>query len=327
LQLFTEAPLQVDSDSYHYVTYQPTLQFDSYTPVSFHIAGNQEEFIDPQIVMRVTFKITKSDGSDLDTEVLQQVAVAENAGHTIWSDINMKMNGKVVSGQAYKRYPYICWLDHVFKASKNQRDDLNAMQALYTDTEFDNPRSPGFVKRRTLCLGSAKVRLEYVLNCEISRQSRLILPMVDLDITCTPSSQEFRVESHTADGNELLQLIDAKLICKKVKVNAALYNDLIISLQSRPAVYPIKRYACVTVSRTAGSSSFSAPLLSSPTKLPEAVYLMILHTEREMGDRTLSPFKLSTNGNLNLLHLSSQGVDYPNLVYKPQTDNYLTYVM
>jgi len=53
---------------------------------------------------------------------------------------------------------------------------------------------------------------------------------------------------------------------------------------------------------------------------------MIVQTAREMGDRSLSPFKMETD-NLDLLHLTSQGVDYPNIVYKPRTDRYLPYVL
>jgi len=323
LQLFTEAPLELDSDSYHYVAYQPTLQFDSYTPVTFHIAGNQEEFIDPQIVMQVTFKITKGDGSDLDAGA--EVAIRENGGHTMWSDINVKMNGKVITGQAYKRYPYMSWLQHVFKASKTQRDQMNAMQAFYVDQKIGQGAGPAYERRKEVVRQSRVANLEYVLNCEITRQDRLILPMVDLDIVCTPSSQEIRVESHSADKDELLQLLSAKLIIKKVKVNAALYNDLIISLQSRPAMYPIKRYACVTVSQPQGIQAFSSNLLGSPTKLPNVVYLMMIPTEGEMGDRSISPFRINAS-HLNLLHLSSQGVDYPNRTYKGEPNHFLTYV-
>jgi len=328
LQLFTEAPLQLDSDTYYYTVHQPTQQFDSNSTVFFHIAGTQEEFIDPQIVMHVEFKITKSDGTDIDKDAL--VAVRANMAHTMWSDVTVKLNGKVITGQAHKRYPYICWLDHVFKASKNRVADMNAMQALYSDIKFgaEAPTSPEFDDRRKLCELSKKVRLEFVLNCELTRQDRLILPMVDLDIVCTPSADAIRVESYTdatTEKNEIVKLLSVKLICKKVKVNAALYNDLIINLQNKPALYPIKRYSCVTVNQGSGLSQFSANLLGSPTRLPEAVYLMIVQTAREVGDRSICPFKIETD-NLDLLHLTSQGVDYPNIVYKPTTNQFLPYV-
>jgi len=205
--------------------------------------------------MQVQFRITKGDGTELLTDEL--VAVRANGGHTMWSDVTVKLNGKVISGQAHKRYPYICWLDHCFKASKNRVDDMNAMQALWADRLWDAKAdtSPEFEKRQALCRLSSLVSLEFVLNCELTRQDRLILPMVDLDIVCTPSSDAVRVESYTTGETgkqEIMKVESVKLVCKKVKVNAALYNDLIINLQNKPRSTPssdtrVSRYRKETV--------------------------------------------------------------------------------
>jgi len=50
--------------------------------------------------------------------------------------------------------------------------------------------------------------------------------------------------------------------------------------------------------------------------------LIVVETEREMGDRAKSPFKILTT-DLQYLYLSSNGIEYPNLHFKPEANNYL----
>ncbi|KAL8618575.1 hypothetical protein ACOMHN_021844 [Nucella lapillus] len=96
LDLFSLPPTQTSIEEGQYVEVYPLATLSPGAPIKFIITGGTSELTDlSNTFLHVEVKITKADGSNLDVD--QPVAPVNNFLHTLFSQVDMALNGVLIT--------------------------------------------------------------------------------------------------------------------------------------------------------------------------------------------------------------------------------------
>ncbi len=109
LQLFQRRPVQLSVAGEKQFLLDPVTVYDAKTPVTFRVSSG-DQFLSPEIFLMVECKVKNGDGSDLTGG---EIAVSPNFVHCLWSDVEIMVNGTLISGRN-RLYPYRCFFDNIY---------------------------------------------------------------------------------------------------------------------------------------------------------------------------------------------------------------------
>ena len=168
LDLFTLPPTQTAIESTQSIEYRPISTLSDASPVEFFIAGSADEYIDlSETYMKVTVKITKLNGDDLQTKLEDDtfgtekgVGPVNNFLHSLFSQVDMDLNG-VLTTASTNTYPYRAYLENLLSYGRDANNSQLELCMWYKDTggtmEDTEDENKGFVSRRKRIENSAKV--------------------------------------------------------------------------------------------------------------------------------------------------------------------------
>ena len=101
-------------------------------------------------------------------------------------------------------YPYLTYLENVFKTPMDVKRQLNFPYLLYPDTEvfFDRPdsaRNVGYKSRQNASQGSRTMYISVPISSPITTQEKLVIPGVDMHIRMVRATPNFLLINHVTE--------------------------------------------------------------------------------------------------------------------------------
>lgn len=319
LDLWSVPPTQTAVEHGHYIAINPLSPLDDSSCVQFVIPGNANEYIDPaHTLVYVQAKIVKITGADLVAEDQSDVAPVNYLHTTMWSQIDISLNGKPVSQSssthAYRGI-YEAMLGYDFSAKHSHltarmwyKDQAGEMESL--------TRNSGLLARRSVTALSKPFEMIGPIHGDIFNQDKYILNNVEMRLTFHRSKNQFMLMSNS---NEKLKILKMIVYVRKVLPSNSVRLGHAEALLLSPAKYPIKRTDVKTVSITAGLRDKSIDnLYLGPT--PNRIIIGFVDNRALNGDYKYNPFNFQNFG-LNYLSLYIDAQQIPSRALTPDFDN------
>jgi hypothetical protein len=321
LDLFALPPTQTSVIGGSWVPYKPIASLGPDTPIEFHIPANSDHYIDlKNTELHLKVKLTKGDGAALiDTE---KSALVNNALHSIFSDVTVSLNSKVLNNSA-NLYPYRAYIEELLSYNNEAKLTRGNCQMWYADTagKFDSltavaaTQNDGFVAREQLCEVSRVVDLVGRPHCDIFLQNRYLPNGVDMVVKFMPNRSSFSVMSGTQ--GVVFKILSATLKVRKLEMNPSLLIAQARALERNNMKIPINRVdmKSVTISSNVQSKTIANHYIG---QLPTRIILGFVDNAAVNGALGRNPFNFTHHG-LNYLSLSVDGKAIP---MQPLTPNY-----
>lgn len=147
------------------------------------------------------------------------------------------------------------------------------------------------------------------LHCDIFRQDRLLLNLVDVKIKMIRSKPSFCLVSSETDADYKVVLDHASMFIRKVKVSPGVSLGHAKALEKSSAKYPIDRVLCKTYSVSPGSWSFAQDNVFLG-HMPKRVIITCIENAALNGVYSQNPF-LFAHHNVNFLSIYVDGRPVP----------------
>ena len=267
LDLFYVPPTQTSMESGGYVEYNPISNVDDGAPVEFDIGGSGSDYIDiANTQLYVKVKIQNADGTVLGDSAA--VGPVNNLLHSLFSDVEVKLNGTVVS-MSNSTYAYRAYLENVLsygtdaKSSQLQaplyyKDTAGYMEANKLTGEGNDAKNIGLKKRAALFSKSAEVELMGRIHSDMFMQAKYLPGDVNVRLRFVRNKDAFCLMGD-ANSTYKLKITECKLFIRKVKMSKNLYNAQNYTMVNNNvrAKYPLRRIVCKTFTVSTGTLNFT----------------------------------------------------------------------
>ena len=155
LCIFDEPAVQTDFISNTVTDYYPLTNVSAGGPFEFVIPGSADEYINVNdIQLYILAKVTKADGTDIDTAA-DQVGLNNLPISTLFQDVALTIEDKQIEG-GQMCYPYLGYFNTVMQFTPHAQKSHMQNQGWYKDEagKFDDAANSGFVKRCAICTDS-----------------------------------------------------------------------------------------------------------------------------------------------------------------------------
>lgn len=265
-------------------------------PLEFKLKDCKEYVHLSETVLQLKVKLTNQDGTTIepkqaDKTTENHVALVNNALHSIFSDVKVSLNDKLVEGgeTMYAIKSYIgTFLRYHEQAMTNQlflqgyvRDEYSKMDAV------DNK---AFVARKAWTDGGVVKEFYGKLDVDFFKQDRLLLPNIELGVTLEKSKDAFALMCSPTSLKPKVVIENAYLHLKLVKVHPLVMQDHMITLSKEiPAVYPFNRVEIQYLPMKEKDTEFRKEGLFHGY-VPKYITMVICSNLAFHGDYTKNPF-------------------------------------
>ena len=296
LDLFEVPPTQITEEKGHWTEYHLVSNPADGGPLEFQVAGT-DEYIDlsnSQLYIRA--KIVNADGTDIGDELVGPV---NNWLHSLFSQVDVTMNGKVVS-PASNTYPYRAMIETLLNYGEEAKQSQLTSQLYYKDTagkmdvvkptEANATANMGLKARYELTKDSASVSMIGRIHSDLFLQPRLLLNHVDVNIRLNRSKSNFSLVSSEAGALTYKVIIqEAVLRMRKVRVSPSVSLEHAAALTKSTAKYPIRRVDCKVFSVPAGNMSINQDNLFLGS-VPQKLIICMVDNDAFNGSYKKNPF-------------------------------------
>lgn len=342
LDLFDLPPVDYRFDAHRYVTYNPTLM--GIDPITFAIPQT-DDFIDLadsrlEIQVRLTLPDANYTGIQVndaasDANNTRNTYVENNLGHTLWKQVDLKVNGSLVTPQG-NNYHHRAYFETLLNYSR--RDGESKLAAQGWTNDINVPReiartgaaddTPNVGAMNTIAPGmyqlTSKLQQKrwftFVIrpHLPVFTSGRLLVPGVELqlDFHLNPMSQILFATGQLNDRsrkypNITAEDIKVKLILKKVTLNAAVYLKLQQRRNANKAVvhYPVVDGNIRTFSIPQGFTRWEMDNVFLG-RLPDEVVIAFMHSTAYNGSFVHHTFAYERHGIARISQFVN-GEEYP----------------
>ena len=294
LDLFALPPTQTAIESSHWVEHRPLTTLGDGAPVEFLITGSGEEYVDlAETYLQVKAKITKSDGSDLDTVTDggqagtdATIGPVNNWLHSLFSQVDVSLNERLITPST-NTYAYRSYLETLLSYGTAAKESYLTASLWYKDkagSMEDQTTNTGFVERKKWISNSKTVTMLGRPHLDLCFQERLILNGIDIKMRFVRSKDAFCLM-----GNGKVKLEDVSLFVRKIKVHPSLQLGHIKALEKATAKYPIRRVETKVFSIPKGNMSCNQENLFL-RQLPKRLVLGLVSNTTFNGHADENPF-------------------------------------
>lgn len=295
-------------------------------PIEFNIPGTDFLYLDlSRSELYVRAKICQPDGTPIAGAA--KVGPINLTLHSLFSNIDVELCGKVISDSNTGLYPYRAILETLLTYGKDAQETHLLSSLFVKDTagrmeEMDpvagNPNA-GYAARTLVFDASREVELTGGLHLDIFRQPRAIPSRCPLKIRLIPSKDTF-VLNHTGLGYApQIRILDAKLRIHTLEVSGSLAEAHVHMLRATNIRLPIKRIMGKTLSIPTGNTQYHHENLFSG-QLPERMIMVMVDDAAYTGAYARNPFNFK-NYNINQMVAYVNGVAVPSRPYQPNFAN------
>lgn len=321
--LFSPVEVENSISKSHVQIFHPISATASKGPFKFIIPPDPEKFTDAQSLRLMgRVKIQKKGNTGVLTDFVagDKVSVVNSFYHSLWSAVNIKLNGADITDPTGNWYPYKAHIESLLSYSSASKNSVLASRGFYPDTtgEFDtiDVANEGFKARGALFSTSEWNYFCINIHADVTTLRRVLPPNIQIDVECKRNSDEFTILTAQPGGTAEILLSDLKLKVNRYSPSPkikAFYNQK-ISKGLKP-ILPIDRSLIKAYTIQPGTSNLSAFNLIVGQQLPDQVLIGIVSESAYTGDYTKNPFNFK-HLNLKEASLVVNGTHEPEQKYQ-----------
>ena len=215
----------------------------------------------------VRAKVTKPDGSDLDTN--NAVGPVNNWLHSLISQVDVYLNDTLVTPST-NTYPYRAYIETALSYGADAKETQLTSQLWYKDTAGrmdsvaladDDTSNVGFKNRRNYTTRSRVVEMMGRLHVDMFLQDRFLLNGVDVKIRLVRSKDALMAGG--ANHDYKVNIIDASVFARKAILSTAVQIAHIKALDKGTGKYPLRPVDCKVYTIPQGAMSHTHTKISS----------------------------------------------------------------
>ena len=297
-EVFQPLKVLVNMDEGRWYNYNPQNPINT-DSLDFIVAGNNEEMIDmSNISLYLAGRIKLSTGANLPAAANVQ-AVNNFFGAMIKHvavSVNKQLITPTISDYAYKDYIHKL-INYDMPAQGTQQycigfhPDTPGESNQINRTANNVVHNPGAQPRKTLIKESGRFEVRGPLSVDLFETMRLLVPDADLNLKIFFNDAAFFLHSSDVNANYKLELEEATLFVRKVRVIPSLANDIDSKLATTPAIYPFIRREIVSYNIPIGFSTFKQENIFRG-QLANRYFVFLVDAGAANGDKTKNPFEL-----------------------------------
>lgn len=298
-----------------YVHYSPIAPLDDSSTLEFNVPPSANQYTDlSHTLLYVKFKVVAADGTALAADAT--VAPVNNTMHTIWAQLDVLLNNKLVS-QSGHPYNYRAFVTNLLNYGMDAKDSHLSAVLWHEDSAGKHDtiaaENKGYEKRQKAVKQSTVVELIGGIHADIFNQERFLPNNVQMQLKFYRAKDSFALMS---TGTEKIKLLEARLIVRKVSIAPDILIAHAKALELAPAKLPITRVDLKSFTLTSGVSNKNIELGSGT--VPKRLILGMVSNKSYNGDYSKCPFRFH-HYDLNFL---AAYVDSRQIPSKPLTPNF-----
>ena len=264
--------------------------------IEFNITASQTDYLDlNDTLLYVKLKVTDKEGKDLAKDVV--VTPAQYTFYTLFKDAILTLNSDRIEG-GNGTYMYKALIENMITYACDVKD-TNMNSVGYEADEEDRKKWIAESKLFEMC---------GPLQFDFFDQPKYLIPGVNVNIRLQRTKPGFSLNTGDKNLDLKIQLQEAKLMVRRVKVDPSVLMGHQVGLNSKNAIYPIRKSQVVRYTISKGSSVFFKDQIFGDLRLPKFVLVTFQSTSQNIGtfSEDCSYFKHFNVTNLTL----SRNTDY-----------------
>jgi hypothetical protein len=212
--------------------------------------------------------------------------------HSVFSDVQVIINGKNTEGVADGMYPYKSYIKNLFEYSKDAQVQQVFSEGFVRDdhANMDTVANAAFVTRKAWTAAGVVKQFFGKLNCGMFRQNRLLIPGVNLEVKLERARDAFAIFNTNATLKPKIVIEQATLNLLAVKVNPAILQEHgLILARGLPAIYEFNKVQIATIPIKEGTTEDMKDDLFHG-RIPNYLVMFMVSNAAFHGDYTLNPF-------------------------------------
>ena len=297
--IFAPIPVQYSIHETKVVVYKPIASAD-HRDLEFHIPADYDTYVDPDIKLYIKGKLTKADGTALDTT--DHTAGVNNLLHSLFSQCSIALNGVNIT-QSGDLYNYRSILESLLSYGIDASISHLTNNYWYKDVGDMMPCDPtkaestntGFIDRWNKQKQSKETEMYGKIHSDICNVAKFLLPGIQLQIKFTKAKPSFYLMNTSADCTTTFKFLDAKLLVKRIRANPKIPLAHEATLKTNLARYDLTRVELKTFTFSAGPQSLSIDQAVMGRLPKRLLFTMIANTDF-LGTINTNPYKFQHFG-------------------------------
>jgi hypothetical protein len=274
----------------------------------------------------VTARIIQNDGNILVQSVTEDGGISGNNSdvgpvnlwlHSLFSQVDVSLNERLVTPST-NTYPYRAYLETLLSYGSSAKESYLTAAMWYKDTfghmDDKDGDNKGLQSRQRSTLASKQITMIGRPHLDLCFQDRLMLNGVDIKMRLVRSKDAFNLM-----GDGRVEIKEAALFVRKVKVHPTVQLNHIQGLERMPAKYPICRVETKVFSIPKGNMMGNQENLFLG-QLPKRVVIGLVENKAFNGDKDKNPFNFHHFG-IDYLALNVAGKQVPAKPLQPDFTN------
>jgi hypothetical protein len=306
--LFSKVALDQSMESGRDIVIRPS-RMSNEGPFEFKLEPDSESYIEPNTLrLYGRFKVLKSDGSNLDPFVAaipgeykqpaddnlglaafpgvkaaaatgDDVAVVDMAGHSLFNAIDVFSNDSLITSNTSQTMAFKAFIESHLTYGHDARTTHMQCELMHPDTAGHGNKTvsnEGYVYRRSLISGSAEVEFINKLHIDVMNIPKLYPPMMKLFFKFNRNSDAFTlVQPSNNLAKYKIEILELKLIIRKIRLNETLTSTHKLMLQKEPAIIPYKATSVKVITVGAALTSFYWQSVFNGTLPPSIIVFQV----------------------------------------------------
>ena len=309
LCLFDNAPAQTMIENGVFVDIHPTSIIEGTgSHIEFEINGSETEYLDlNDTFLYLRLKVVLKNNASLPAGL--EVKPANYFLNALFNDVVLTINDTVVEG-GNRLYAYKSTIESIFNFSEDTKR-IQLEPAGYNEDD---------VVRKKWIEDSRTFELTGALRLDFFNQPKYLIPKVNVRIQLLRNKHNFALITTTTE-QPLIQIENAVLHVRRVKVNQALAMGHQLGLLKQNAIYPVTKTQVVTYTVGQGAMSYFKDNVFSSIRLPKFVVVGFVKVRAFNGHYSDDPFNFE-HFNVNYVNLLCDGQPIPYRdSYQPDFEN------
>lgn len=318
-------------ESFEWIEYRPSGQLLPNSPIEFNIFGSSTSYIDlKSTLLYIKLKIVNGNNTSVTSN--DNVGLINLPLRTLWSQVDFTLQQQILTSSVSTNYAYKSILDIML--NKDLKNQSNALQSegYFTDNadgmdDVDalQGRNSWLYYRYQLTKDGEIIELMGGLSLDLmdENQNRFLINGIQIGIKLWPNKKEFCLLSSNENADFKVNIVDAKLKLKHIKLTPGAFIGHQEAISQRDALYPFYRSDVKTFNIPTGQYSFSADDLYLGA-VPSHLIVTLISSEGFNGSYQKNPFNFK-NFDCGYVGFFINGQSIPSSPFTPNfsSNNYL----
>lgn len=314
LDIFATPPTQNSIEGGTTLSYRPVSSLSGTAPIEFVIPSSGEEYIDlAHTTIRITAKVVVDETLAVGTEAV--IAPVNNWLHSIFSQVDICLNQKCITPPS-NNYNYRAYIENLLNYTDNAKHSHLTAGVWYKDEagKMNDKSNTGYTNRKSLIKNEKQVEMYGNLHCDIFNQNKFMINGVEMCVKLVKAKNEFHL---VGDHNAHIEIIDAELFVRKVKINPSILLAHARALNITSAKYPITRVEIktFTIGKDIQSKSIDNLFIG---QMPKRCIIGMVDSTAFNGALSKNPFNFE-HFNMNYFSMYLDSIQIPS---KPLTPDF-----